>query len=372
MKHLLTLGLAASASLSLLAAPNEPSPAWQPEKTWVFAVGVIQFDNPKLASWPDAGRVDEKLLAALRERGVPQNHIVFLKNQEATKANIATRLDAFLRLGGPDDTLLFYYAGHGGRDYSDPKRTHTFVTYDTKSQWTVSSVLDAIQHDFRGHRVVLTADCCHSGSLGIEAARHSGKQEFAVLTSARATSTSTGNWTFTQCLVDLLHGNPLLDLNHDGKITFREAAEYTDAEMAFMEEQRAGHRFEGSFPPEMIMAPAVGKAVGRVGERCEGDDHGTWYRAKILEQKDGRFFVTWPGWPASQNAWLAADHLRPFVPDLVPAGTRVEIEWDGTWYPGVVVQTELGLHLVHYNGYTADDDEWVARKRLRTPGKAPH
>lgn len=365
MKSVITLVLL---SLCATAAP-ESQPVWQPARTWVFAVGVIQFDDPKLTSWPDKGRVDEKMIAAFRQSGVPEKQTVFLKNQEATKARTMAKLGELLKQTGPGDTLFFYYAGHGGRDYSDPKRAHTFTPYDTGTKWTVGSVVGLIAREFRGSCAILTADCCHSGSLGVEIARHTGRIGFATLTSAQATSTSTGNWTFTQCLVDMLNGHPAMDANHDGAITFPEAAAYTDAEMAFAEEQRADHRVAGPFPNNLLIAKTQGTMSGRVGERCEGLEGKTWYRAKIIAEGGGKFQVTWPGWDSTHDAWLAPDRLRPYVPALIAPSTAVEIEWNKVWYPGSVMKTELGLHLVHYDRYPHEDDEWVSRKRLRLAGE---
>ncbi len=42
------------------------------------------------------------------------------------------------------------------------------------------------------------------------------------LTSAATANTSTGNWTFTQSLLDGLSGSPLIDTNGDGLITLGE------------------------------------------------------------------------------------------------------------------------------------------------------
>ena len=59
-------------SVSLIAGAETDQPAWEPEKTWVFAVGVIQYDDPTRTSWPDEGRVDVKMIEAFRKRGVPE------------------------------------------------------------------------------------------------------------------------------------------------------------------------------------------------------------------------------------------------------------------------------------------------------------
>jgi Caspase domain/RNA binding activity-knot of a chromodomain len=342
-------------------------PAWNPEKTWVFAVGILRFEGAALHGWPEEGRVDAVMLDALRKRGVPSDHILFLKNEQATAAQIRKRFSEFLRQPGPDDTLIFYYAGHGGRDYSDPARPVHFVPYDSKNSWATAAVLDAIDKEFKGSQVLLTADCCHSGGLAEEAARRKRRISFGTLTSARASATSTGNWTFTQCLADLYSGKPGLDLDRDGAITFAEAAQYSDLTMAFSENQRSTSEATGSFPHELIFAQPTGPAPARVAVRCEGRDSGKWYKAEILSARDGKYFVTWPGWDRTNDSWLTPENLRPAERKILADGTTVEIEWGKTWYPGKVVRSELGLLLVHYDGYTAADNEWVPIERVRVP-----
>ena len=263
-----------------------PSETWNPAKTWIFAVGVIQFDDPNLATYPEKGRVDADMIRAYGRRGVPPDHIVFLKDREATRDTIMTRLAALLAQTADEDTLIFYYAGHGSRDYHDPARPVSFITFDTAKTWLLKSVLDSIEANFRGQRVLLTADCCYSGGLAEEARRRRGPKAFAVLTSAQATSTSTGNWTFTQTLTDLLDGNGLLDQDHDGRITLREAGNYLNAEMAFSEGQLATFATTGNFPADLVMAPTSGKPLtARAGTRCEALYEGKWYKVKVLENQ---------------------------------------------------------------------------------------
>ena len=348
------------ASCSLLRAEL---PVWQPSTTWVFAVGVLKFDNPSLATWPDQGRADADMIRALEKRGVPSDQIVFLKNEQATRENITRQLGPFLRRAKPSDTFLFYYAGHGSRDYSDPARTCTLVTYDTGSTWTVGSLFDTVEKNFRGRQVIYTADCCHSGALVVEAAARSKRA--AVLTSAHVASTSTGNWTFTQCLVRLLEGSPLVDLNGDRQVTFAEAAEHVTGQMAFIEGQHAASGVAGGFPAETVLAGASGTRTPRQGQLIEAESEGKWWKAIVLDEKDGAVYVTWPGWARSYDDWIPLARTRPFRPQTYPVGAKVQTEWRKKWYDARVLKVELGLHLVHYEGFSDGDDEWVKPARLR-------
>lgn len=89
---------------------------------------------------------------------------------------------------------------------------------------------------FRGQRLMLLADSCHSGGLGEVAKALSGARQTVALTSSEASNTSTGNWTFTQTLIDGFSGRALLDRNDDDSLTFGELA--TEVGEAVLEKAR--------------------------------------------------------------------------------------------------------------------------------------
>jgi hypothetical protein len=349
--------------LALAAAAADST--WQPQRTWVFAVGVLKFEGEALHGWPEKDRKDVDLIRALRGRGVPAAHIVFLKNEDATLAHIRESFEGLLARPGAGDTLLFYYAGHGGRSYRDAARPVHFVPYDSKNGWPVAEIVRTVADGFKGAQAILTADCCHSGALAEEAARTSGEMAYATLTSARASARSTGQWTFTQCLVDLFDGRSSVDLDHDGQITLSEAAQFADLKMAFHEAQRSSFASTTGFPPKFVVSRAAAAAPKETAlERGEGWWQGKWYPAEIIAGHGGRYRVTWPGWDRSYDAWLTPGELRARAQDAPEKGAAVDVEWNGKRYPGKLVKTELGLLLVHYDGYPAADDEWVPLKRV--------
>ena len=47
------------------------------------------------------------------------------------------------------------------------------------------------------------------------------------------------------------------------------------------------------------------------------------------------------------------------------AGDPVSVEWKGTWYPAKVLDTKDGKFQIHYDGFEASWDEWVANDRIK-------
>src|SRR5262245_20451745 len=100
----LTLFLAGS-YLTFAQAGNKP--AWNPKKTWVFFVGLVEWkDSEAYASFPQKDRQDDILLQLLKERGVPPAQIVSFKDKQATIAKIRAEFEKFAAKPQKDDWLM--------------------------------------------------------------------------------------------------------------------------------------------------------------------------------------------------------------------------------------------------------------------------
>jgi hypothetical protein len=220
----LLLLMAASAAAQGKSLPNpaafwgfqDAAPVWEPEKTWVFMVGVLEWKDESIARFPKENRRDQELAALLSRRGVPAGQILFLEDGEATLARIRKEFPAFLAKA--TGTVIVYYAGHGDRDASGAA---AFLPYDSQgpleqSGWSVRSIFDDLEKHFKGSRALLLADCCYSGALSTEARKR--KVPALCLASSQSSAESTGNWTFTEGLIAGFRGEGLLDLDGDGKV----------------------------------------------------------------------------------------------------------------------------------------------------------
>jgi Caspase domain/Agenet domain len=349
---------------------------WNPEKTSVFVVGILEWQHADIwSSFPECqpNRRDRQLVEHFREAGVPEDRIVYLCDSQATKHRIQQAFAKLLDQTEDGDLLIFYFCGHGYRD-ADSGQTW-FANYDAgqrdSSAWSVPSIFATIEKRFHGSRALLLADCCHSGALYDEALKHRDSHiKYAALTSSYSHNTSTGNWTFSDCLLAGLRGEAVVDLNDDQIIELDELAQYSELELAFIEGQKAMFTSADTFPRHAHLAYVEDEVKPGVGQRVEVESDGKWYKAKIIDVDGDQFEVHYVHFDDSWDEWVGHDRIRPYQPAQFAAGDKVDVQWqtDEKWYPATVLKAWYGLELVRYDGYDSSSDEWVGSDsvRLRT------
>ena len=360
----------------LLAQFLAPLPAsaselgWQPEKTWVFVVGVLSWKHSEMfGSFPVKNRRDNALVGFFKERGVPESQIVYLKDKQATQQRIDTAFTEQLKKLGANDLLIVYYAGHGSK--SDDGNDVYLASYDAGDDdvegWSINSIPGQINGS-KCSRVLWLIDCCYSGQAGLAITKQSKGPAYAAVTSSAASESSTEHWTFTEALLDALRGVSYVDLNHDGVVTLSEFAAHVEADMNSAEEQRSSFAHTKGFDAEMVLATAKPLANPRIGERAKArDSNGDWYACRIIEARDEKFKIHFIGYESDEDMWVGPGDLKSIKPVRYAAGTKVEVLWKKHWYAATVLQAKDGVHLIHYTDYDSKWDEWVPSKRIREP-----
>lgn len=331
---------------------------WDPARTRVFAVGILRYEDG--VHWPLEGRRDAVLMELLARRGVPAEKIVFVRDEEATGEAVRERFRAHLEAAtDPDELLWVYFAGHGSRS----EEGGCFVLYD--DAWQHPELFAAIERYYRGRAALLTADCCFSGNLAVDAPKRAGRVAYAALTSSLSTSVSTGAWTFTDSLVEGLEGKLAIDEDGDGALRLDELAAYVERKMARCAWQLSSFVVANGFPSDFVLGAAEAKGDPRVGEVFEARSEGQWYRVFVLAVEGSRARVHWENFDDSYDSWEPLSSLRPWTPTRYAPGTEVELLFEEQWYAGSVLAERSGMHLVRYDDYGADWDEWVSPERLR-------
>ena len=342
---------------------------WQPQQTWVFVVGTLEWKHSdQFASFPQENRRDEALVRFFQEAGVPDEQILYLQDQQATLGRIEQALASHLPKAKPGDFLVLYYCGHG---YKLDSGSTCFACYDAGDKgidgWDAATIPTAIEQHFCGQRALLAADCCCSGGLTESVEAQAARIAYACLTSSSAYESSTGNWTFTEGLLDGFRGEAYSDTDDSYGITLAELANQIIADMAFAEEQRTSFMTTGTFNPHMVLAPAQRKVDRRIGERVEVYTEGEWYKARIIgaNAKNGSYKVHYYGWEASDDEWVNPSQIRTAAVTHYAIGQTIEVKWQEKWYPAIIEGVQGNLHLIHYIDYKSTWDEWVGPRRMR-------
>ncbi|MFO0686204.1 MAG: caspase family protein [Sandaracinus sp.] len=352
---------------AVLASPAPTE--WVPAQTVVLAVGILRWARADLYdAMPAEERRDQALVEALVARGVPRSRITYLVDEQATLARAREALAASIAACGPDDTFVFYWAGHGDRTDAGASYAVPFDAGDDSARTCLGydEIARAIERGGMG-RALSFADTCYSGALADALVARRGGPMRAGFGASSASESSTGNWTFTDAVIAAFGGDANADRDRDGSVTLTDLERFVEEEMAFADGQLANVQCTSDFPRTFRLAGAAAPPCVRYGERLEVLDEGTWWPATIIGQPGTQLAVHYDGYTGSSDAVVDVSQTRPYAPLTYAAGTRVEVRWEGQWYPAAIRDQRLGVHLVHYDGFADTWDEWVSSDRIRVP-----
>ena len=301
---------------------------WQPRRTWVFVVGVLEWQHKDMFdSFPKENRRDSQLVNFFRKQGVPEEQIVFLKDEQATLRRVRASFPQFLSRADTSDFLFFYYTGHGYK--SDDTKQTFFATYDAGDRvdgWAPDSIVKDIEQYFKGSRALLTADTCYSGSLALQAQRLGTRVSYATLASSSSSQESTGSWTFTEMLLAGFGGKSFADINGDGEVSLSELADDIKEDMAFAEGQRSTFITSANFPAQMLIAPAEKKINPLISRRVAVRSEGDWYKARVIDARGAQYLVHYYGYSDWDDEWVSARQIRisqaPWYTAAAPVGAH--------------------------------------------------
>ncbi|MBX9696363.1 MAG: caspase family protein [Cyanobacteria bacterium] len=365
---------------------------WDPQHVKIFVVGVLKWKSKDLDAFSVHNRRDQELVQQFTQLGVPSNKLVYLANEKATLQAIKSGLTTSLQGCQSDDTFIFYYCGHGWLDDDDGRGY--FANYDagddSKTCLAVDDIVKIFKANFKGSKALFLADCCRSGSLSDALQASKCGLKYGALSASTAGEDSTGNWTFTQAVVDSFAGHNYADTNGDGVITFTELGSYVKEEMKLLEGQVASVVSGDGFDSQMKIANVVFKQEA-VPERVEVKFEGDWWKAKLLERREQKGRIHWLeiGWDAPEDdVWVPISDVRPLrggatagaqtkvnstsvtVAPKLEVKQKVTVLWEGEYYPAVIQNVDGSRYFVHYDEYDQSNDEWVGLDRIKVKSNA--
>ncbi|WP_295123019.1 caspase family protein [uncultured Chitinophaga sp.] len=145
-------------------------------KALLVGINDYQQVNPLSGCVNDVQQM-EKYLFNRTAFSPAKEDVRVLKNEQATRANIISGIREFLADAGENDTLLFYYSGHGAQEEADEVwgeldgLLECLVCYDGDSEYMheflltdkeLRYLLHELYEKTKAH-IVTIFDCCHSG-----------------------------------------------------------------------------------------------------------------------------------------------------------------------------------------------------------------
>lgn len=103
--------------------------------------------------------------------------------------------------------------------------------------------------------------------------------------------------------------------------------------------------------------------------QCEVEWHGTWFPAEVLKENEGKFYIKYDNYGDTWNEWVGKERIR--FPDKAVAPVEVEVEWNGTWYPAKILEKKDGKFHIKYDGWGDTFNEWVGKERIRERARVP-
>lgn len=138
---------------------------------WAVVFGISKYANSDIPNLRYAHRDAQAFFDFLKSPNggaFPDNHLLILTNEQATKAGIENAVFTFLKQTKKEDLVMIFFSGHGlsrGRGYS------YFVTHDTdptrieETAFNMEEVRRALRTSIHAERVLIFADACYSGAV---------------------------------------------------------------------------------------------------------------------------------------------------------------------------------------------------------------
>ena len=167
-----------------------------------------------------------------------------------------------------------------------------------------------------------------------------------------------------------------------------------------------------------ILGCQKGDVTWKAGDKVDVDWKGTWWKADVVEAtSEGKYKIHYVGWSTRWDETVPSTRVRARTagakegsgtkekvkkpepkktvavkpkpikpPPVAPATTKppattgapatawkvsdkVDVEWNGAWWKGEILEVASGKYKIHYVGWAASWDETVPGKRLRARTK---
>ena len=155
---------------------------------WAFIVGISQYQDKSLNLQYAHRDADElyKFLISPSGGCFDTKKIIKLTNKEATTGELFTKLRYFLTKPDKEDVVLLYFSCHGAPNPKQPENIY-LLSHDTDpyniagTAYPMREIYSSVQETLLAEKVIILADTCHSGAIGVSRGIKSSVSESTVM-----------------------------------------------------------------------------------------------------------------------------------------------------------------------------------------------
>jgi len=149
---------------------------WRDARKYAVVIGISKYKSPDI---PDLSFANNdalefyKFLQSKKGGGFRKENIILLLDENATTQKIREALFYFLKRPKIDDFIYIYFSGHGACELQNPNNMY-LITYDTdlskvsSTAFPMWDIQTSLERHIKTNSVIIIADACHSGGIGIE------------------------------------------------------------------------------------------------------------------------------------------------------------------------------------------------------------
>ncbi|MBK6541778.1 MAG: hypothetical protein IPG10_10975 [Flavobacteriales bacterium] len=123
--------------------------------------------------------------------------------------------------------------------------------------------------------------------------------------------------------------------------------------------------------PTLLSLLSLTAQAQKAGDKVQIESTGSWYPGKVLEVKEGQFFVAYDGWSETFNEWVGPDRIKGGATEAAPSaltkfkvGDKVEVEYGMVPEPATIMEVGENKYHIKYDN-SLFGDKWVAEGQIK-------
>ena len=331
------------------------------KNTNIVLSGVLDYSSVgNTISFETNKRKDFDLYNTLISKFNNTKYTVFIKESEVNKKNVLQKIFEALNNQVSDDLFIFYFTGHGHISANgEPSLLMSDGDVITKTE-----LKNILKINNKSQKIILFGDFCYSGLMA-DIARELNLEglDINAITSA-SSNLSTGNWSYTQTLIDSFEGRSIIDKDNKGFINFIDLAKEVQNVMFNRERQKSDYFLLPNLQNSKISNAKI-KIINNIGSI----KYDAWYCSnggitRVTDFKNNLIEVEYYNYNEYKFEFLKESNLSPIQIAEFEKGNHINVNWEEEIHKAIIEEVDRIFYKISYPGWGPEWNEWITKHRI--------